>query len=275
MGLLNRFFKIKTVKTNNSQLPLTIKHNEEWDFYFSNVDDVLGSFYIDLGLAKMAPLASYSNLVWISVKMNNPQNDGLSSNEESDVLFQIEDRLTDFINRKHQAIYTGRLTSNRRRDFYFYLTDQLLYDKTISEAMVAFPDYDYDFSIREDINWSHYLEFQYPLPRQFQSIQNRRVLYELEKQGDKLVKERRVDHWLYFKTSADKEIFLQKIINDGFNVGDDDYNIQYGASPHRLRIFRIDKVDFEHIDDYTLYLWELAQICNGDYDGWETSVEKD
>jgi hypothetical protein len=195
MGLFNKFFKIKTDQTQEQQLPLAVKHSEEWDFYFSNVDDIIGSFYIDLGLAKVAPLESYSNLIWVSVKMNKPQSDGLSSTEESNTLYQIEDRLGDFINKKHQAIYTGRLTSNGRRDFYFYFIDSFLCDKTISEAMVAFPGYEYDFGIKEDIKWNHYFEFQYPLPRQFQSIQNRRVLYQLEKNGDTLVKERRVDHW--------------------------------------------------------------------------------
>ncbi len=275
MGLFKKFFKIKTDQTQEQQLPLAVEYDEEWDFYFSNADDIIGSFYIDLGLAKVAPLESYSNLIWVSVKMNNPQSDGLSSNEESNTLYQIEDRLKDFINKKHQAIYTGRLTSNGKRDFYFYFVDSFLHDKTISESMIAFPYYEYDFGIKEDIKWDHYFEFQYPLPRQFQSIQNRRVLYQLEKNGDTLVKERRVDHWLYFKTSVDKEIFLQKITNDGFNIGDDDYDVQYGASPYRLRIFRTDKVDFDNIDDYTLYLWELSQICNGEYDGWETSVEKE
>jgi len=275
MGLFNKFFKIKTDQTQEQQLPLVVKHNEEWDFYFSDVDDIIGSFYIDLGLAKVAPLKSYSNLIWVSAKMNNPQSDGLSSNEESNILYQIEDRLINFISKNHQAIYTGRLTSNGRRDFYFYFVDPFLHDKTIAESMIAFPYYEYDFGIKDDIKWDHYFEFQYPLPRQFQSIQNRRVLDQLEKKGETLVKERQVDHWLYFKTSNDKDAFLQKIKNDRFNIIDDDYNIIYGASPYRLHISRIDKVDFNNVDNYTLYLWELAQECNGEYDGWETSVEKE
>jgi regulator of RNase E activity RraB len=34
-------------------------------------------------------------------------------------------------------------------------------------------------------------------------------------------------------------------------------------------------VDHHSVDDYVLDLWQLAAACNGDYDGWETSVEKD
>ncbi|NQX80824.1 MAG: ribonuclease E inhibitor RraB [Flavobacteriaceae bacterium] len=37
---------------------------------------------------------------------------------------------------------------------------------------------------------------------------------------------------------------------------------------------RVDKVGYDEIDEYTLELWEKAQELNGDYDGWETSIEK-
>src|SRR5207253_743859 len=99
------------VKGDNSS------HEEDWDFYFSNVDDIVGSFYIDLGLSKIAPVADKPNLIWISLKMNNPREDGLSSSEEFDTLSSIEDRLQEFILKNHSAIYAGRLTSNNNRDF--------------------------------------------------------------------------------------------------------------------------------------------------------------
>jgi len=119
------------------------------------------------------------------------------------------------------------------------------------------------------------LEFLYPLPAQFQSIQNQRVLDSLGKNGDKLTKERPVDHWIYFKSATDVDDFLSKIKDDGFEIVDNDYDVQFGDAPFRLHISRTDKVDYDSIDDYVLYLWKLAGDCNGEYDGWETSVEKD
>ena len=74
----------------------------------------------------------------------------------------IEDGLQEFINRRHKSIYAGRLTTDGRRDFYFYMGDTTLYDKTISESMVAYPSYTYDFGIKEDRLWKSYLEFMYP-----------------------------------------------------------------------------------------------------------------
>jgi len=48
-----------------------------------------------------------------------------------------------------------------------------------------------------------------------------------------------------------------------------------GELPFRLHVRRIDKVDQNSVDEYVIYLWKLANDCNGDYDGWETSIEKD
>ncbi len=275
MGLFDKLFRKKETEIQPETPGDSASHDEEWDFYFSNVDDIIGSFYVDLGLAKVAPLADKSNLVWISVNMNNPREDGLSSNEEFDTLSAIEDRLQEFVSSKHNSIYAGRLTTDGRRDFYFYVGDTTLHDKTISESMVAFPKYSFDFGIKEDSRWKQYLNFMYPNPRQFQSIQNRRVVDNLKKNGDPLKKARQVDHWIYFKTNSDRSNFLKKTEPLKFDIVSGDEKTSFGDFPYKLHISRIDNVDLDSVDDYVLELWQFANECNGDYDGWETSVEKE
>jgi uncharacterized protein (TIGR01619 family) len=275
MGLFEKFFGKKDQEDTPEQAAVVPTHKEEWDFYFSNVDDVIGSFYIDLGLIDIAPVSDKPNLVWISVQVNNPREDGLSSSEEFETLKAIEDRLQGLILAKHNAIYAGRLTTDGRRDLYFYVGDTMLYDKYISQSMVAFPSYSFDFGINEDKQWEQYLNFMYPNPRQYQSIKNRRVIDNLEEHGDLLAKERPVDHWIFFKTEADKEKFVLKISNDGFTIVTNDYDKELGETPFRLHISRADKVDHKSVDDYVLKLWGLAEECNGEYDGWETSIEKE
>jgi uncharacterized protein (TIGR01619 family) len=270
MRFLESFFgsNKETKKENSSQ------HEEEWEFYFSNVDEKLSSIMVDLGLHSVAPLKDKSNVIWISLKMNNPRQDGLSSQEESEKLGEIEDVLVEKIVKKNNAIFVGRLTSDSHRDFYFYIGDTTLYDKTISDAMVQFSDYQFDYGAKEDKEWNGYFNFLYPLPRQLQAIQNRRVVDNLEEHGDKLEKPREVYHWIYFKAAKDRETFLEKIKSDGFKIEAKDHDKGLGEYSYTLKISRIDKVDLDNINDYCLYLWETAQECDGDYDGWETSVEK-
>jgi uncharacterized protein (TIGR01619 family) len=273
MGLFEKIFG-KTNSENPTITQLKDGHQEKWEFYFSNVNDKLGSLFVDLGLHKVAPMADKPNVVWVSIKMNNPREDGLSSQEESELLRNIEDALVDKITFKHNSIYVGRLTSAGDRDLYFYFGDTTLYDKTISEVMRTYPKYQFDFGTKEDKEWSGYFDFLYPTPQQFQSIQNRRVIEQLEKGGDKLIKVREVDHWIYFKTEKDRETFIQKISNDGFSIVDKDYDKKLDETPYSLHIKRVDKVDQNSVDEYVIYLWKLANETNGDYDGWETSIEK-
>lgn len=275
MGLFDKLFSKTTgTKPSTTSVP-TVEHQEQWEFYFSNVNDKLGSLLVDLGLHKVAPIADKPNVVWVSIKMNKPREDGLSSQEESVLLGEIEDALVDKIVSKHNAIYAGRLTSAGDRDLYFYFGDTTLYDKTISEVMIAYPRYEFDFGSKEDKEWGGYFDFLYPLPQQFQSIQNRRVIEQLEKEGDKLTQEREVFHWIYFKSDSDREKFLEKIKNDNFSIVSKDSDESWGEFAYRLEIKRIDKVDQNSVDEYVIYLWKLADEIGGEYDGWETSIEKD
>ncbi|AZA47061.1 DUF695 domain-containing protein [Chryseobacterium carnipullorum] len=275
MGLFDKLLG-KTNKKQSGMIPATKKeHEEEWDFYFSNVNDNLGSLFVDLGVREVAPIKDKPNIVWVSIRMNNPREDGLSSQEESGILADIEDALVARIISEHNAVYVGRLTSAGDRDLYFYFGDTILYDKTISEVMVAYPKYEFDYGSKEDKEWDDYFDFLYPTPQQFQSIQNRHVIEQLEKNGDSLNKAREVDHWIYFQTETDRETFLQKISNDGFSIVDKDYDKELDETPFKLHIKRIDYVDQNSVDVYVIYLWKLANELNADYDGWETSIEKD
>ena len=200
MGFLNKLFGKKTDSANSDK-----GHKEKWDFYLTNIDDKPGSIMVDLGLISIAPIQDNETLVWVSVKMNNPKENGLSTSGEIETLGQIEESLVAKLNKKHNCIFAGRATTDGNRDFYFYFSDTTLYDKSISEAMVQFPKYNYDFGTKADKDWKSYFDFLYPLPKQLQSIQNRNVVEQLENNGDKLKKPRQVDHWIYFKSEGDRK----------------------------------------------------------------------
>lgn len=275
-GLLNKSLgqsqeKFPTIVSQT----ITDGHTPEWDFYFSNVDNKYSSLFVDLGLYKIAPIKDKSNFVWVSIKMNEARGDGFSSSGEDELLEKIEKNLVAQIESKFHSSYVGRLTSNGHRDFYFYVGDTTFYGKVLSEFIRTNPEYQIDHGLKTDEDWSGYFDFLYPSPQQFQSIQNRRIINQLEKNGDKLTKMRDVDHWIYFKTKSDQDLFLNRIQFDGFTIITQDYDKISGGLPYKLHIKRIDKVDWNSVDSYVIYLWKLANDYNGVYDGWETSVEID
>lgn len=101
---------------------------------------------------------------------------------------------------------------------------------------------------------------------------NKKTIKALIDQGDKLSTVREVFHWIYFKNEKDKNNYLTEVLAEGFvlvssNKIDDKF-------PYQLQIKRIDKVDENSVNEYVIYLWGKAIEYNGDYDGWETSIEK-
>ena len=246
---------------------------EDWEFYVSYLNNKPASIAVDLAIAKVAPVATQPTLLWVNINFNQPRPDGLSSAEEFETLAAIEDALTEAITGSSDATYTGRVTTNGTRNLYFYVGETTGYEKLISETMADFPDYRYDYGTEADKDWNTYFDRLYPAPPQFQSIQNRKVVDELEENGDSLEKERPVDHWIFFRTETDRGAFLAKVLQEGFTVVTQDHDETFGGLPYRLHIRRTDKVDAISVDKYVLYLWQLAREHDGDYDGWETSIE--
>lgn len=259
MGLLNNLFGQK-------------KYPEDWNFYLTEIDGKRASISLNLALKELIPIKEKPNLTWISVKLNSPSDNGLTTNEESEILFDIEDKFLGKINRNN-ALYIGRLTSDGTRDFYFYSKNSDLFKSESEKISREYPTYEILIHSKEDKDWNSYLDI-YPSELDFQSISNRSVLENLEKNGDNLSKAREVFHWIYFNNEIDRKNYSDEVIKENFEVAEETYgkNIEL---PFGLRIKRLDHVDYNDIDEYTSYLWQLAKNYNADYDGWETSVEKD
>jgi uncharacterized protein (TIGR01619 family) len=248
---------------------------EDWAVYFCTVDeDEIGSVLVDLSFANVAPIESKSQLITITTFMNSPTEDGFSSNEENDLLNQIEDYFINLIVEEFDAVYVGRLKHGGKILSYFYSGKTEKVQNTIDKVEQKFPKYRFEQSSKEEKDWRAYFEVLYPSPFEMQVIQNGRVIENLEEHGDKLEKERQVDHWIYFKSETDRENFIDSIKENGFEIVEKETS-SIGDSPFSLQLARVDKADYESVNEYVMYLWQEAQKFNGDYDGWETFVVKD
>jgi len=108
--------------------------------------------------------------------------------------------------------------------------------------------------------------------KQAQISANLKVINSLKNEGDNLTVSREVFHWIYFKNESEKNNYLKEVIKQGFILVSS--NKIEDKLPYQLQIKRIDKVDESNVNEYVIYLWKKALEYNGDYDGWETSVEK-
>jgi regulator of RNase E activity RraB len=247
--------------------------NASWDSYVCRVNDEFASIFLDLDAIDPAAGPGRPWLVWIWVDLQDPRPDGLSTDAEAPVLYEIEDALTEQLASALQAEPVGRITTARRREFYFYAPTAEGAEEAVAAALARHPAYTYDIGAREDPGWSHYREVLYPTPLEYQRMQNRRVLDALRDNGDDLVEPRPVRHWIYFRDPAAREQFIARVAPEHFSVPPGCLS-EYPDTdrPFGVCIERRDHVDQRAIDAVVVRLLDHARATDGDYDGWETKV---
>ncbi|MCH2046042.1 MAG: DUF695 domain-containing protein [Saprospiraceae bacterium] len=251
-----------------------IEIKDNWDFYFVNIDNIYSSIYLNLDYFNKGKYLNKGNLVVLHLYIRTPQKNGMPSNEESKTLFEIEDKLESSLTEQYDSSFVGRLTTYGRRDFYFYQSNREGVDTLIDTIMTSFPEYEYEFSEREDSNWDIYHGFLYPSNRDLQIIQNRRIVSVLEEKGDTLLKEREVYHWSYFQSNKDKENFIKKLIDEGYKLIKEQRNDDWGKFCYQVQVSRSNLINYNVVDEAILPVWECTVENQGYYDGWETSIEK-
>lgn len=244
--------------------------NGDWDTYVLYIKNKPISIMVDLGFAGTPAAKQHPNVVIVSVQLAKIQQDGMPLLAEVKKLDTLEAALVDSLQNNLSAIYTGRYTSNGKRDYYFYSNDTLNAAGHVSKALYAYPRYQFKVTVKADAELSNYLNVLYPTQTELQRIYNRRMISQLVKAGDQLTAPRKVSHFLFFKTEIDRKTFALTVQDNRFTV--DNFSEEHGVKDGRfsLEISRVDKVDEDNIDEVSLYLWELALKYGAKYDGWET-----
>ena len=250
---------------NNKNLP------QNWDFFMCRIEGAPASIRTNLALIEVAPLEGLTQRLQFYIKMQNPRPDGLSSNEEYPILCDIEDAIGDKAE-STGAVSAGVVKSEGFLELWFYTQNAEALAKTCEEALQAFEGYQSGYNIAEDPEWEDYFDFLYPDEFSYQTMQNRKVLMQLEKNGDKMEVPREIDHFIYFKEAAQQQAFAKEAEAKGFKVrfNDDEFVEDRKAEgkeyPYMVEATREDSpLD---IDDIVWDLLELASPFEGDYDGW-------
>jgi uncharacterized protein (TIGR01619 family) len=241
-----------------------------WKPYFCNVNGKLASILVDLGLRDSVPIASKSWLLWVWVYFQSPRADGLSDGKEAPTLYKIEDALTPCLARVCEALLCGRITTEGRREFYFYGETKEGFRRAAEDALAGFEGYKSELGEREDSSWGQYLNVLYPSPEDLERIANMDLLDQLVKRGDVLTVPREVRHWMSFRSEQSRALFREGAARGGYGIlGETDSS---GEFPFRISISRTQSIEQKLIDQTVLELLRLCHNFNGDYEGWETRV---
>ena len=248
---------------------------DHWEPYMARYENGVGSTLVNMSLKDQAPLPQYPFLLKAGVKVNHCSTDGLPQDDEWDQLYNISDKIKAAVDAHGSFKSPGVFTYQCWRTDYYYIKDTADVRQALTAAFKKYlPDHEFKIEIRPDPKWDAYLTFLYPNEETMEYIENQKVLMGLTKAGDKLIKPRQVDHWLYFNTEADRTRFVSYALEQHYKIEGKEYS-QKSNLHFQLHLSRTDKVDIASISAITLELRRKAKECNGDYDGWETFVIKD
>ncbi len=246
-----------------------------WDVYIANYDGKPGSVTLDMDLYRNSPDKLFPFILVTGVSYKNCRPDGFPNNDEFDNLYKISDDILAEVKLKTSMKLAGSFTYDCERLEYVYLQDTIglraELEKIYSEKYAVYKPY---INIQSDPEWEAYLDFLYPSAEIRESMENEKILKQLTEAGDDLSKPRPVAHWIYFTTQNDLDKFATFAKSSGFTIVSSE-KISSDTRPFQLQISRIDSVQSDAITELTISLRKKAKELNGEYDGWETSVEKE
>ena len=245
---------------------------DAWEFYVCRVEDAPASILLNLGFEEHAPLGEADTLYVVRIALSDPGEHGMGGAAEAELLRPIEDRITEGA-QATGLYYVGRVRSEGVWQLTFYgragWIDALRPTHTTTELLAGRR---LEVRTMPDPDWGYYREFLLPDAERRRWIEDRHVVEALQERGDTLALARQVHHWTFFTSASARAGFVADAEREGFVV-DELVDTADGARAFGAQLGRVDAVELDHIHDVVMGLVELAERHDGDYDGWETSVE--
>ena len=239
---------------------------QDFDVYFSQIEDRPASFVIDLAARKHAPVATHPVRLMIRVPMLRPRPDGLRDRSEMDALGQLEDRFVAALEQKVDALYVGRIVHDGHTTMWLYVpAAHRAALETLPDVTGSAGDYEPSWAVADDPAWEAYTEFLAPGPYDVQTIWNRRLIQVFTDNGDRLDQPREIDHYALFPNRADADVAALALRAAGFRTDDvedkDDGRVG-------LQFHRSDRLSDGRPDEFVGEILDIILERDGVYDGW-------
>ena len=192
-----------------------------WDlaFYPCEIAGHTASVWLDLSLPHHTDRARYPFFHTLRVQLHHPDERGLSTRAEFETLAEIEERTVPLYEQAIEGVAVGRITTQGRRDFYFYGKHDSVTD-TLREAVTdRFPDYEFSGGEgQHDSNWQSYFEGIYPNDLAYQFIVLQRTFADLPERNDAIA----VRYCFYFEEEPIRARTMEQLQSfDGVTLRED------------------------------------------------------
>lgn len=240
---------------------------QSYNVYMVTMDGAPAAILVDLAAAGHVPLPSHPLRLQIRVPMLKPRADGLRDGAELEALGALEDRFCEALEAQCDAISVGHVIHGGATTIFFYAPESARAALEDLPSLMDDPgDYDPEWLVEEDPEWSLYREFLYPDPMSMQQILNRQLIETFVEGGDDLAAARPVDHRAYFPSIAKATDARRALAGAGFDVSEPEAPDEAGRVA--LDFTRSDTLDDGRPDEFCQEIFELIDPFEGEYDGW-------
>jgi regulator of RNase E activity RraB len=248
--------------------------SEDWNLFERNGSMEPMMVFMNTALKDKAPIEGLFRLVAIIFNMYSLWDAaGNSSRGAQDLFYSLEDKLMKRMQDSKRAVYVGRISVQNKMELYFYAHEAEDWEAKLSEIMVDFPSFRYYTSVKEDAEWSFYLEDMYPQPLEEQWMRNAKISYALNRHGDMADIVREVEHWLHFDNKISMDAVKGKVRLLGYNIINADIDTTKTLNPYVLQLRKKHALDLATVNQVTKELFTLALEAGGTYDGWGTRLK--
>lgn len=198
--------------------------------------------------------------IFIKVDIEDESSEGFEN------FLETKESLIIALEHQKKALYAGMRVVEGWSELYFYAKEAKNLDSVVL-SMLRDNYYKYETSVVKDAKWDFYHKNLSPSELEFCNIESSKIIFLLQEEGDNLLAQREVEHYLSFDTSTQKDRFLEKALDCGYKFKDE---ISSEEFEHGVAISREHSVDQASVDSVVKELYELAKKEHGYYEGWST-----
>ncbi len=224
------------------------------------------------GYAEVAKADPRNYIFRVNTTFKDADENGMPTDEEFPNITALDEMLDNRIT-KVNGVYVGRVTVRGHRYFYYYLDIAEDALKPIIAQAEKETGYQIEYKYQEDVSKQFYWNELYPTNDDWRVINDMQVLDQLAEHGDNPEAKREIKHWAYFGAQSASVDFANWAKEEGYAV-----TYQGAVQEGEGYVVQFSHTGAAHLWDlsqYTIAINRKAEELEGNYDGWETSVEKD
>ena len=242
-----------------------------WEVYPCQFEDGVTAIVVyDHGISEQFDEIKVNQFVGVRVDLKSPEEDGLASESEDEVLEELEEAIANAVY-DQGGVYVGRITYEGQRHFYNYLDATAVEIEELLGELKAQCEYELEFVLETDPEKSRYWDDLYPPEEGLNLIMDTKLVHLHVEEGDHLEAPRNVDFWIDLPTAAAADKFESWAQTESFAVtrheapeSDDDLV--------SLVISKEMPIELPNVFSVTSQIMAKASELEGEYVGWECAI---